>query len=46
MIIHAVTQGETINSIAENYGKSADRLALENGISSSVNLAVGKLLLF
>lgn len=42
MIIHVVEQGETINSIAERYDISAERLALENGISTPVNLAVGE----
>lgn len=42
MIIHVVRPGETIDSIAEDYGISAKRLAIENGISSPVNLAVGE----
>lgn len=44
MIIHVVSQGETIYSIAERYGKSVERLALENGIDESVNLAIGETL--
>ena len=44
MIIHVVSQGETIYSIAELYGKSVERLALENGIDESVNLAIGETL--
>ena len=44
MIIHVVSQGETIYSIAEHYGKSIERLALENGIDESVNLAIGETL--
>lgn len=44
MIIHVVKEGETVHSIAESYGVSVDRLALENGISSSANLAVGETL--
>ncbi|NLL72383.1 MAG: LysM peptidoglycan-binding domain-containing protein [Clostridiales bacterium] len=42
MIIHIVGQGETIYSIASEYGKSADRLALENGITTADNLAIGE----
>lgn len=44
MIIHVVEEGETINSIAEQYGLSVNRLALENGISTSANLAIGETL--
>jgi spore germination protein len=44
MIIHIVAEGETIDSIAELYGVSAERLALENGIFIPVNLAVGETL--
>lgn len=42
MIIHVVEQGETINSIAGFYGISAERLALDNGIDTQINLAVGE----
>lgn len=44
MIIHVVKQGETISSIAELYGKSAERLALENGLIETDRLAVGETL--
>jgi spore germination protein len=44
MIIHVVKQGETINSIAELYGKSVERLILENGITDATNLAIGETL--
>lgn len=44
MIIHVVKQGETISSIAELYGKSAERLALENGLIETERLAVGETL--
>lgn len=42
MIIHVVEQGETINSIAERYGVSAERLALENGVKPKVKMVVGE----
>jgi spore germination protein len=45
MIIHVVKQGETINSIAELYGKSVDRLILENGIVDADNLVIGETLI-
>lgn len=44
MIIHVVLQGETISSIAQFYGKSTERLALENGINPDENLVVGETL--
>ena len=44
MIIHVVKQGETLSSIAESYGKSLERLILENGITDTYNLAVGETL--
>jgi len=44
MIIHVVKQGETLSSIAEFYGKSLERLILENGITDTYNLAVGETL--
>lgn len=42
MIIHVVKQGETIDSIAREYGKPVDRLAIENGISITADLTVGE----
>ncbi len=44
MIIHVVKQGETINSIADSYGKSVERLILENGITKTDSLAIGETL--
>lgn len=44
MIIHVVRQGETISSIAGFYGKSVERLILENGISDPDDLVVGETL--
>lgn len=44
MIIHVVKQGETLNSIAESYGKSVERLILENGITDADNPAIGETL--
>jgi membrane-bound lytic murein transglycosylase D len=41
---HCVRRGDTVGSIAERYGVSADRLMRENGISNPRNLQVGKAL--
>ena len=45
MQIHIVSPGETLFSIARNYGVSASLLAINNGISDSSALAVGQSLL-
>lgn len=42
MIIHVVSPGETIDSIAELYQLPADRLILENGIINPNNLVEGQ----
>ncbi len=42
MDIHVVKQGETINSIAESYGVSADRIIRENELSSPDQLVPGQ----
>lgn len=42
MIIHVVQTGETINSIADLYEVSVDRLIIDNGIINPNNLAVGQ----
>lgn len=44
MTIHVVKPGETIRSIAENYGVSPFRLAADNGTSLDGTLAVGQTL--
>lgn len=44
MIIHIVEQGETIYSIAEKYGVSAQRLIVENEIRFPDRLAIGETL--
>jgi spore germination protein len=44
MEIHVVNSGETIQSIAEYYGISADKLIQDNGLVSPYNLAVGQVL--
>jgi len=44
MTIHVVQKGETIDSVAEKYGVSAERLIIENGISLPIILAVGETL--
>jgi spore germination protein len=45
MQIHIVSPGETLFSIARNYGVSPSLLAINNGISDSSALAVGQSLL-
>jgi len=42
MTIHVVQKGETINSIADQYGVSSERLMLENGLTPPISLAVGE----
>ncbi len=42
MIIHVVNPGETVQSIAEYYGISADKLIQDNGLDSPYNLTVGQ----
>ncbi len=42
MIIHVVQPGETVQSIAEYYGMSADRLVQDNGLSRPYNLVAGQ----
>ncbi len=42
MIIHVVQPGETIYSIAENYGISAERLIQDNELSNPNNLVIGQ----
>lgn len=42
MNIHVVQAGETIESIAENYNVSAERLILENGIFNPNQLVIGQ----
>lgn len=44
MIIHVVSYGETIYSIARRYGVDPTRLAVDNGVSVSGELAVGQTL--
>ena len=42
MTIHVVQQDETVNSIADIYGVTADRIVLENGIITIESLVVGQ----
>lgn len=42
MTIHVVQPGETINSIADLYKISAERLIVDNGIQNPNNLVVGQ----
>lgn len=42
MTIHVVQNGETIQTIADKYGVSVERLILENGIKDPNRLAVGQ----
>lgn len=44
MTIHVVRPGETVDSIAENYGVSPLRLAADNGLPQDLALAVGQTL--
>lgn len=42
MTIHIVQAGETLSSIAEQYGVSAERIILENELPNPENLVVGQ----
>lgn len=42
MTIHIVTSGETLESIANDYGISIEKLMYDNGITSPTNLVVGQ----
>ena len=44
MIIHVVSYGETVYSIARRYGVDPARLAADNGVPASGELAVGQTL--
>jgi len=44
VIIHVIQEGETIDSIADSYGISAERLMLENELKASDKLALGEAL--
>lgn len=42
MIIHIVKAGETIQSIAEYYGLSADKIMYDNGLNEQDTLVIGQ----
>ncbi|MDF2587644.1 MAG: hypothetical protein K0S41_1485 [Anaerocolumna sp.] len=42
MIIHVVKSGETIDSIAKNYGITTEQLIQDNGINNPNNLVIGE----
>ena len=42
MVIHTVQPGESVQSIAQQYGVSSYRLTVENGLEFPVRLAVGQ----
>ncbi|MBE6901101.1 MAG: LysM peptidoglycan-binding domain-containing protein, partial [Ruminococcaceae bacterium] len=45
MIIYTVESGDTLGSIARRFGVSQLRLAADNGLRNSAQLAVGQSLL-
>ncbi len=45
MVIHVVQPGETINSIADNYGVTVNKLIQDNDLVNADNLAVGQAIL-
>jgi spore germination protein len=45
MVIHVVQPGETIWSIAQRYGVSAERIAADNAVTPTTRLVVGQALL-
>jgi spore germination protein len=42
MEIHVVQQGDTIESIAENYGVTIERIIVDNGLDYPYNLVIGQ----
>jgi spore germination protein len=42
MVIHVVKEGDTLSSIAEQYGVSAERIIIENELPNPDNLLVGQ----
>lgn len=42
MVIHVVREGETIQSIADQYMVPIDRLIIENELKNPNNLALGE----
>ena len=42
MVIHVVRSGDTIYSIARDYGVNPARLAAENGLSAQAALVIGQ----
>ena len=42
MVLHTVTKGETLYSIANHYGVNEQRLRINNGIDEDARLAVGQ----
>lgn len=45
MIIHVVQQGQTLNTIAEEYGVTPERLIIDNELPNPENLVVGQSLI-
>ena len=45
MIIHVVEQGQTLSSIAEQYGVTPERLIIDNELPNPENLVVGQSLI-
>lgn len=45
MVIHIVEQGDSIFSVANEYGVNPDTLAINNGVTGDRNLAIGQALI-
>ncbi len=44
MVIHVVKQGDSVYSVAQEYGVSPDRLLIDNGLNDASELVVGQTL--
>ena len=44
MVIHVVKQGDSVYSVAQEYGVSSDRLLIDNGLTDDSELVIGQTL--
>lgn len=44
MVMHVVKQGDSVYSVAQEYGVSPDRLLIDNGLSDNSKLVIGQTL--
>ena len=44
MVIHVVKQGDSVYSVAQEYGVSPDRVLIDNGLTDDSELVIGQTL--